>query len=210
VVRKRMTGGLIHLSGLRRSSALALALVLALCGCASSHAQSSRQASRAAEQASATPVQRAPAVQQGIAGNLPAAVFTSAAGQQATLYVEIADTEPARNLGLMNRPSMPDDHGMAFLWSTDVTESFWMKDTLIPLSIAFIDANGAIVDIQEMQAESLDTHTPAAPYQVAIEANASWYARNGIQVGDSVDLAQVFAASSLFNPPASPSPSSSP
>ncbi|HLZ70619.1 MAG TPA: DUF192 domain-containing protein [Dehalococcoidia bacterium] len=204
---KLIWSGSFTSSRLQRAAALAAALMLALCGCVSSHAQSRRPAARAAfAQASATPARRAATVQQSAQNGLPAAAFTTADGQQVQLYVEIADTEPARELGLMNRPSMPDDQGMAFLWSTEVTESFWMKDTLIPLSIAFIDANGTIVDIQEMQAETLDAHTPAAPYQVAIEANATWYARNGLQAGDSVDLSQVFAASSLFNPQASPTP----
>jgi len=196
---------------LRRASVVMAALLLALCGCASSHAQSSRSSPhQATNPATAPATQRPTAVQQGVAGSLPAAIFTAADGQQVLLYVEIADTEPLRELGLMNRPSMPDDQGMAFLWTESVTESFWMKDALIPLSIAFIDSNGQIVDIQEMQAETLDPHIPAAPYQVAIEANAGWYSRNGLEVGDMVDLSQVFAASSLFNPQATPSPAASP
>lgn len=202
---------------LGRVAALTFALLLALCSCVSSHAQSNRQAaigrtaSRApAAQAPATPARRPLAVQQGIRDTLPAVSFATADGQQVPIYVEIADTDPLRELGLMNRPSMPDDQGMAFLWESDVTEAFWMKDTLIPLAVAFIDANGVIVDIQEMQAETLDPHIPAAPYRVAIEANAGWYSRNGLQVGDVADLSQVFAASSLYNPQLSPTPAANP
>ncbi len=193
-----------------RFAAPAAALLLALCGCVSSQAQSNRGAARSTlGQASATPARR-PVVQQGISGELPVVTFTTADGQQVPIAVEIADTEPQRETGLMNRPSLPDDQGMAFLWSSDVTEAFWMKDTLIPLSVAFIAADGTIVDIQEMQAETLDPHLPAGPYRVAIEANAGWYGRNGLQVGDVADLSQVFAASSLYNPQLSPSPDATP
>ncbi len=194
-----------------RFAALAAALLLALCGCVSSQAQSSHGAARSqAGPALATPAQRPPVVQQGIGAALPVVTFTTAEGQQVPIAVEIADTEPLRETGLMNRPSLPDDQGMAFLWENDVTEAFWMKDTLIPLSIAFIAADGTVVDIQEMQAETLDPHIPAAPYRVAIEANAGWYSRNGVQVGDTADLSQVFAASSLYNPPIGPSPAATP
>jgi uncharacterized membrane protein (UPF0127 family) len=206
-----ITGGRWRAAPLGRTAVLVAALLLALSGCVSSQAQSSRAAARPeGGQASATPAQRPPLVQQGISSALPVVTFTTADGQQVPIAVEIADTEPLRETGLMNRPSLPDDQGMAFLWSSDVTEAFWMKDTLIPLSIAFIDANGVIVDIQEMQAETLDPHIPAAPYRVAIEANAGWYSHNGLQVGDVADLSQVFAASSLYNPQLSPSPAANP
>ncbi|HZQ35626.1 MAG TPA: DUF192 domain-containing protein [Dehalococcoidia bacterium] len=208
---RRIMGGRLPAIQLGRAAALAVALLLALSGCVSSHAQSSRGTTRpTARPPSATAAQRPPVVQQGITGTLPEVVFTTANGQQVSLAVEIADTEPLRETGLMNRPSLPDDQGMAFVWENDVTEAFWMKDTLIPLSIAFIEANGVIVDTQEMQAETLDPHIPAAPYRVAIEANAGWYSRNGLQVGDVADLSQVFAASSLDNPQLTPSPAADP
>jgi len=174
------------------------AALLAFTACSSSSAAVSRSA--------ATP-QRAVAVAQRVVSGLPAATITTAAGQTATIYCEVADTQELQENGLMNRTSMPDDQGMAFLFSRPVTVAFWMKDTLIDLSIAFIGADGAIVDIQEMQAQTLDNHIPAAAYQYTIEANATWFARHGVLVGDTVDLSQVIASSTVYgNGQPSPTP----
>ena len=65
---------------------------------------------------------------------------------------------------------------------------FYMKDTLIPLSIAFIDANGTIVDIQDMQPQTTDVHYSEKPYRYAVEANQGWYGEKGIVVGDKVEV----------------------
>jgi hypothetical protein len=66
--------------------------------------------------------------------------------------------------------------------------SFWMKNTRIPLSIAFIDQQGRIVDIQDMEPFSLRTRVSARPAQYALEVNQGWFKKNGIDVGDSVHL----------------------
>jgi uncharacterized membrane protein (UPF0127 family) len=145
-----------------------------------------------------------PTIAQGIAPasptaqTLPQIVFTAADGTTVPLAIEIADTPALQELGLMNRPSMPDDQGMIFVFSREVTVPFWMKDTLIPLSIAFIDQGGTIVDIQEMQAQSLDNHIPAAPYKYAVEANETWYDRHGLHVGDTVDVSQAVSQSPVY------------
>jgi uncharacterized membrane protein (UPF0127 family) len=130
---------------------------------------------------------------------LPAITFAPRTGDAVTMHVEMADTEALRECGLMNRSSMPDDHGMIFTFTEPVDVPFWMKDTLIDLSVAFVASNGTIVDIQEMKAQSLDSHYPAKPYQFAIEANATWYARNGIVAGDTVDLSQALAATGMLD-----------
>lgn len=174
------------------------ALILTLVACSSSSAAVSRPP--AAQERAATVAQQAD-------NRLPAAVITTAAGQSVTIHCEVADTPELQETGLMNRTSMPDDQGMAFLFSRPVTIPFWMKDTLIDLSIAFIGPDGAIVDIQEMQAQTLDNHIPAAAYQYTIEANATWFARHGVQVGDAVDLGQVIARSTVYGSgQASPTP----
>jgi uncharacterized membrane protein (UPF0127 family) len=210
----------------RRSGRLSFlvlgALVLLLSGCSASKASGAKPQSQAAAQQQPTVVQAvaasgagsiqatgAPAnrPRQQPGSNLPAVAFTGASGSQATLSVEIADTEATQECGLMNRTSMPDNQGMLFMFSRENTTPFWMKDTLIPLSIAFIDANGTVVDVQEMQAESEDLHTPAKAYQYAIEANAGWFSRNGIAPGDRADLSQAIAASPVFGgAPPLPSP----
>lgn len=107
--------------------------------------------------------------------------------------VEIADEPGERNRGLMGRESMPGDHGMLFLYSAPqgVENGFWMYQTLIPLDIAFIDVDGRIVEIREMQPCVSDaSHCPATQpgqaYHAALEVNAGTLAQLGVRVGDCV------------------------
>lgn len=116
------------------------------------------------------------------------AVFTNRAGDEVSLLVEIADEPDERSLGLMFRESMPENSGMLFLYENDHRTGFWMKDTLIPLSIAFVAADGSIIDIQDMEPETTESHKPPASYRNAIEANQGWFERNGVAVGDTVAL----------------------
>lgn len=112
-------------------------------------------------------------------------------GTGAVLHVRVADTDPEREQGLMGVTSMPPDQGMAFVFDQPTTSEFWMKDTLIPLSIAFVDASGTIVTIREMTpctADPCETYAADAPYVLAIEANAGWYDANGVAVGDRAAL----------------------
>lgn len=79
------------------------------------------------------------------------------------------------------------DDGMAFRWDSSTTGSFWMKDTLIPLSIAFVDEGGRVISIQEMTpctADPCDTYEASGPYVMAIEANTGWFDDHAIVVGD--------------------------
>lgn len=109
-----------------------------------------------------------------------------------TLNVEIADTPESREVGLMNRPSLPDDAGMLFVFEKTSIWAFWMKDTLIPLSVAFIDDQWKIVDIQDMrvgpnpQTGRLDIYEAARPSRYALEVNQGLLARRGIGVGAKV------------------------
>src|SRR5690606_29201319 len=77
-----------------------------------------------------------------------------------TVQAEIAATEASRSYGLMNRASLPANHGMLFVFDSVSMPCFWMKNTPLPLSIAFLDTNGRIVNIADMQPHSLDTHCP--------------------------------------------------
>jgi len=101
------------------------------------------------------------------------------------LVLEIARTPEQHARGLMFRPSLPDDQGMLFIFGSQSSEGFWMHNTLIPLSVAFIDRDGTILDIQDMQPQTDDVHPPAKPYWYALEVNQGWYARNGVKVGDA-------------------------
>jgi uncharacterized membrane protein (UPF0127 family) len=129
---------------------------------------------------SATPAQTTPAG--------PAVTFHTSTGTSASLSVEIADTVEERAVGLMNRESLAEDAGMLFAWPEDTESGFWMKDTLIPLSIAFIDAAGVIVDIQDMQPQDETLHYSPAQYRYAVEANQGWFARYGIEARDTAVL----------------------
>jgi len=109
------------------------------------------------------------------------------------LAVEIESNDPERSRGLMAVTSLPADQGQLFIFqdiapNQDVRIGFWMKDTLVPLSIAFVGADGKVHEIQDMQPESLDVHMAAQPYRYAVEANQGWFARHGVTAGSTVDL----------------------
>jgi len=100
--------------------------------------------------------------------------------------VEIADTELARRNGLMHRESMPADQGMLFSYDRPRRLSFWMKNTKIPLDIAFIDEGGVIFQIEQMQPFD-EGHTVAVrEARFALEMNAGWFKDHGVRVGDKV------------------------
>lgn len=102
--------------------------------------------------------------------------------------VEIADTEESRARGLMFRQSIPQRHGMLFVFPDDARRSFWMRDTSIPLSIAFIRRDGVITEIYDMQPFSLEPVNSVAEVRYALEVNQGEFRRLGIRPGDRVQL----------------------
>lgn len=103
-----------------------------------------------------------------------------------TVPVYVADTDALRARGLMGRESLPEGTGMVFVYTDDRTGSFWMRDTLIPLSIAFADASGEIIDIQDMEpctALPCPRHAPAGPYRTALEVPQGWFTAQGVEPG---------------------------
>ena len=138
---------------------------------------------------------------------LPVVTFTTASGAVVPIAVEVADTAELRTCGLMHRRSLPEEQGMLFVFEQDGMAGFWMRNTLIPLSIAYIAADGRIVDILEMQrlpdpsSSPAVSYTPRAPYRYAIEANSGWYARHGIAVGDVADVTAAVETGSAGQPP---------
>jgi uncharacterized membrane protein (UPF0127 family) len=104
------------------------------------------------------------------------------------LWLEVAATPEDRARGLMFRESMPWDTGMLFVFEQPSASGFWMRNTLLPLSIAWLDQYGTIVDIQDMQPLSDEVHAPPAPYVYAIETNQGWFEANGVGVGQRVVL----------------------
>lgn len=96
------------------------------------------------------------------------------------IEAEVASNNADRATGLMNRPSMPMHRGMLFVFPEAGVQCFWMKNTLIPLSIAFLDDSGRIVQIADMQPQSLDNHCSVKPVRFALEMNAGWFRRRGL------------------------------
>lgn len=103
------------------------------------------------------------------------------------IEAEVASTPNDRATGLMHRTSMPSYRGMLFVFPEAGVQCFWMKNTLIPLSIAFLDDGGRIVQIADMQPESLDNHCSVKPVRFALEMNASWFKSRGLAAGAKIN-----------------------
>lgn len=114
--------------------------------------------------------------------------ITASTGEEIVVEAEIADSEAERRRGLMERTALADNAGMLFVFEQERQLSFWMKNTIIPLSIAYIDAGGRIVDIQDMQPLDETSHPSDGPAQYALEVNQGFFEENGIEVGDRVEL----------------------
>lgn len=99
------------------------------------------------------------------------------------IQAELADTPKAREVGLMNRTSMPTNSGMLFVFDQKAGHCFWMNNTKIPLSIAFIADDGKIVNIEEMQAGTTNNHCPKAAVRYALEMNKQWFSERVIVPG---------------------------
>jgi uncharacterized membrane protein (UPF0127 family) len=111
------------------------------------------------------------------------------------LDLELARTPQEHEVGLMDRASLPPDSGMLFVYQSDSGEGYWMYHTLISLSIAWIDREGTIVDIQDMPrlndpndiSEARRTvYIPAADYRYALEVNEGWFVQHGVGVGQQI------------------------
>lgn len=105
-----------------------------------------------------------------------------------TLLVEISVTPKERARGLMFRDSLPENSGMFFIFEFEARHTFWMKNTTIPLSIAFINSSHTIVDIKDMVPLSLEGCAPRFPCLYALEVNQQWFKKHGIRIGDSVQV----------------------
>lgn len=104
------------------------------------------------------------------------------------LKTEIACSEKEKEYGLMNRNSLPNNQGMLFIFDKTQTLSFWMKNTLIDLSIAYVDKDWKIIDIREMKANDLTPIISKKPAIFALEANPYWFSKNNIKIGDTIQM----------------------
>ena len=105
------------------------------------------------------------------------------------INAELAREPEEQARGLMYRRSLGENEGMLFVYDAPRMVSFWMKNTRIPLSIAFMEGNGRIVHIEQMQPyDSVTLHPSPQPVQYALEMNQGWFEKNGVGVGDRVEI----------------------
>jgi uncharacterized membrane protein (UPF0127 family) len=169
----------------RRTAFLMLLLVLAACG---GEEEASPPTTTVAGAEATTTDEEATTSEPEQSG--PVVVIQTPSGE-VVVPVEVADGPEERQVGLMNRESLPEDAGMIFLFDEATTSGFWMKDTLIPLSIAFADADGMIVRILDMEpceADPCEVYDPGVPYWSALEVNQGSFSRWGVEEGDSLTL----------------------
>jgi uncharacterized membrane protein (UPF0127 family) len=102
------------------------------------------------------------------------------------IQAEIAATPESRTIGLMNRKSLAPNHGMLFVFEQANVQCFWMRNTLIPLSIAYLDADGTIVNIADMTPQSDQSHCSTKPVRFALEMDQGWFAARGMSPGKKI------------------------
>jgi uncharacterized membrane protein (UPF0127 family) len=107
------------------------------------------------------------------------------------INAQVAMSADERETGLMYRTQMPANEGMLFVFEQSQTQCFWMKNTLIPLTAAFINNNGVIVNLEDMQAQTTTAHCSATPVRFVLEMHQGWFAKRGIKAGSKLS-ASVF------------------
>lgn len=100
---------------------------------------------------------------------------------------QVASTPEQRQIGLMFRKDMPQHEGMIFVFDQPGKQCFWMRNTLIPLSAAFLAEDGTIVNIEDMKPLALDSHCSAQPVRYVLEMNKGWFAKKGIKAGSKLE-----------------------
>lgn len=105
--------------------------------------------------------------------------------------IEIVSDPQDRKTGLMNRESLPDDSGMIFVWEKNKVQCMWMKNTSIPLSVAYIEDTGEIIDIYDMVPLSRKSVCSRKPALYALEVNQGWFEKNELYIGDFINISSV-------------------
>lgn len=108
------------------------------------------------------------------------------AGQE-KIQAQVASTPESQQLGLMYRKSMPINEGMLFVFNIKAGHCFWMKNTEMPLSIAFIGDDGRIINVEEMQAQTENNHCPLKPIRFALEMNKGWFSEKKLGPGSLIE-----------------------
>jgi uncharacterized membrane protein (UPF0127 family) len=109
------------------------------------------------------------------------------------IKAEVALTPQQHEIGLMHRTSMGANEGMIFVFDRAGQQCFWMKNTLIPLAVAFVDDDGTIVNLDEMKPETLNPHCSTKPVRYVLEMNTGWFSKRGLKAGTKLS-GEVFTA----------------
>lgn len=112
--------------------------------------------------------------------NLPRVKLSAGMHQ---IDAQVARTHEQRMIGLMHRKDMPQHEGMLFVFEQPAQQCFWMKDTLLPLSVAFLAEDGTVINIAEMAPQTLQSHCSAGPVRYVLEMNSGWFAKKGVKPG---------------------------
>jgi uncharacterized membrane protein (UPF0127 family) len=127
------------------------------------------------------------ALAAGLAAAQPAAPTVRLNAGIHLITAEVADNDATRTRGLMFRESLAPNHGMLFVFERKGIHCMWMRNTLIPLSVAFIDDDGRIVNIEDMAPQTEVSHCARAPVRYALEMSRGWFASRGIKPGAVID-----------------------
>lgn len=103
------------------------------------------------------------------------------------LTAEVAASNPERQQGLMHRRMMPENRGMLFVFAEEAQHAMWMKNTYIPLSVAFVDSKGIITNIEDMKPHTEDSHPATRAVRYALEMNQGWFTKRGIKAGAKIE-----------------------
>lgn len=112
--------------------------------------------------------------------NLPRTVLSVGIHQ---IQVQVARSQEQHATGLMFRTEMPQQEGMLFEFSSPSQQCFWMKNTFIPLTAAFVSDDGTIVNLEDMQAQTTASHCSTKPVRFVLEVNQGWFAKRGLKAG---------------------------
>jgi uncharacterized membrane protein (UPF0127 family) len=175
---------------------LILLVFCLIAGCGEASERSDAGAAGSGEVPRTTAISQTPAQDTGTTSEaarrsgLPVVIIHSSSGEKVRVRVEIADDDAEVARGLMYRTALAENRGMLFIFEEEQELSFWMRNTLIPLSIAFMDSEGRIVDIQDMKPLDDDppSYVSAEPAQYALEVNQGFFEERGVEVGDRAEL----------------------
>ena len=118
--------------------------------------------------------------QSGPQLDLPPITLTAGIHQ---IEVQVAQTPEQRSTGLMYRKEMPQPEGMLFAFEQPTVQCFWMKNTLLPLTAAFIADDGTIVNLADMKPQTTDSHCSSKPVRFVLEMNQGWFTKKGLKAG---------------------------